>query len=897
MATYTSTQSGNFSAAATWGGSGPPADGDKFVVADGHTVTIDTGITQPTNGYDDSTINAGGTLINSTSGDTELRMNGKLNISGLLHLRDNNGTVKHTMRFKGDENAAHGINVKNTNTADVVMEGADPYAHTHLNGNHSESDAYLTVDDASKFHPGEWIAVFDVHYTSTDTSPDTMVNQFRDESFIIRSIDYTNNRIYVEQFVSPRLDTRNSTYPYNTYLFVPDHTNKTLSINGGLDKTSDFYKATQTWVRSLRPGQIISAGSASTESIPIFTARIKDIDYENCIITFHSSGDDHNWNLSTTTNYIPYNIYVTGIEKILADDSKVRKIAESIRAFSGSEIEIQRSTEATEQPYAVGDLIYIVRQFNDDDPADTQSIISDPIIYEVSAVDYSATYRSVLTLTTAFPTDFTAVNNVNNIFGSKYHLVTKVNRNITIKAATSGTDFPYFHSDSQTTTGTNTRQLILKDVHFKDFGESGNNDRAGFVIEGTSGTNRQGTDYTLTEADIPSHYQPWIEGISINYQRRRDRSGIWLRNFRYVKVRAAFVHNAYNSFHSTWADTQGFLHCISGFNQNHWALRVEGSRNYQEYAYNLINGSDYGINYNGGYYEGGFGFHDNVVNNVRYYPLFVNSGHNSGTDHFYKNIMLGGQRGIQTTGGTTIMYCYHEEGVVKQDGAGGLDNTTTQAGSLYDGNYWRGNWGGSAGCTSLLHNFQYDGITQYTYYGKRKWDKEENAWAARHSTYGDADAMYGHHIFIPAGTTVRISVDVKVPSTTAPAQYPYLAYLERTAGQISLDSGLSGLSLKNSKYDSTRLSSSSSNSLNNYYTLNSTIYARNYDREVKVGIGNYFNEDQLGYYHSDIRIIFDKPYDIPYFKCRNFDRAFGSRTHEIGINFNTNKKRLGGRIE
>ena len=42
MATYTSSQSGNFSATATWGGSGPPADGDKFVVASGHTVTIDS---------------------------------------------------------------------------------------------------------------------------------------------------------------------------------------------------------------------------------------------------------------------------------------------------------------------------------------------------------------------------------------------------------------------------------------------------------------------------------------------------------------------------------------------------------------------------------------------------------------------------------------------------------------------------------------------------------------------------------------------------------------------------------------------------------------------------------------------------------------------------------------
>ena len=43
MAAYTSTQSGNFSANSTWGGSGSPsANGDTFNVASGHTVTLDT---------------------------------------------------------------------------------------------------------------------------------------------------------------------------------------------------------------------------------------------------------------------------------------------------------------------------------------------------------------------------------------------------------------------------------------------------------------------------------------------------------------------------------------------------------------------------------------------------------------------------------------------------------------------------------------------------------------------------------------------------------------------------------------------------------------------------------------------------------------------------------------
>jgi len=92
MATFDSTQSGNFSSSSTWGGSGVPGDGDRFDVNSGHTVTIDTGISIPTNGYADSYVY--GTLQSQSGANTTLRMNGRLYIKGqsegqgLLHLRD-----------------------------------------------------------------------------------------------------------------------------------------------------------------------------------------------------------------------------------------------------------------------------------------------------------------------------------------------------------------------------------------------------------------------------------------------------------------------------------------------------------------------------------------------------------------------------------------------------------------------------------------------------------------------------------------------------------------------------------------------------------------------------------------------------------------------------------------
>ena len=48
MAQLTSTQSGNWTASTTWGGS-TPADGDTFIISQGHKVTVDSD-TRTTNG-------------------------------------------------------------------------------------------------------------------------------------------------------------------------------------------------------------------------------------------------------------------------------------------------------------------------------------------------------------------------------------------------------------------------------------------------------------------------------------------------------------------------------------------------------------------------------------------------------------------------------------------------------------------------------------------------------------------------------------------------------------------------------------------------------------------------------------------------------------------------------
>ena len=61
MASYTSTQSGDWDNAATWGGGGTPTGtGDNATIANGHTVTFDVDLV---NTIGNVTINIGGILV------------------------------------------------------------------------------------------------------------------------------------------------------------------------------------------------------------------------------------------------------------------------------------------------------------------------------------------------------------------------------------------------------------------------------------------------------------------------------------------------------------------------------------------------------------------------------------------------------------------------------------------------------------------------------------------------------------------------------------------------------------------------------------------------------------------------------------------------------------------
>ena len=148
MATYTSSQSGNFSSSATWGGSGPPnADGDIFNITSGHTVTVDD-ITVPTNGFGDSYIYG---ILKAGSGAQPLRMDGRLYIKGggLLWLQ--NGAE---IQITGTSGETHGIFQENEDGASVIMQGSDGMPSTTLSATSNEQATSFTLTSATNFAAG-----------------------------------------------------------------------------------------------------------------------------------------------------------------------------------------------------------------------------------------------------------------------------------------------------------------------------------------------------------------------------------------------------------------------------------------------------------------------------------------------------------------------------------------------------------------------------------------------------------------------------------------------------------------------------------------------------------------------------------------------------------------------
>ena len=833
MAAYTSTQSGNFTASATWGGGGSPsANDDTFNIAAGHTVTLDTAFSI-SSGFGDSYIY--GMLKNSQSSNTELRMNGRLYIKGggCLHLCDNSGAVTTKILFDGTDSESHGLWQENETDAHMVLEGVDGMPSTTLSAQENENSTSLAVASASNFAAGEWIAVFD-HQTAMGAS-NGAGHSLRDEGFVIHDID--GNTIYFRHFVGPDDVTISS-------------------VNGATITVNNAKKH--------RFGQYVIFGTGSNRNVK----QISSINLLTNEITLDSA---------VTGSVVGEIVYLTGTEKIHISGDKVRKVATRITSEStGATI-----TVANANKFAVGDEIFLAYPYQDSDG--TSNI-------GYNAYEYKHTIQSIngnnITLSSA-PAYTARVN----------AFVTRLTRNIIIGGLTTS-DRTYYYNE-YLSDGDYSKTTIIKDVYFKDIGNTNNNAYSGWSLRGrgnsqVSQVNNNGISVSLTEQIPQWQRQPWLEGFTCTFVANRDHSGIWLWQSRYAQVRCAICYNSNDGLHSWWESGQAFYNSIAVRGDQRGA-RCDGQREYQEFAYNYLHRNYYGMSHSPTEYEPNAGYHHCIIDTTNHYGMNSNGADNYKADGFYAWDVKGIRYGLAGKQWKMLYSRVREQTTFEAVDEAGVGD---HGGTSHDGHAYATLQRGSIGDASVTigeYDFEIDRIAQYNYRVRRIWHEEEGAWAVRRRT-SDSWVGFGHNIYVPAGVTVIARCALRAPTGTSYTSYPRIYSSEHLSAIDDNRIGNSGAGTArgagqyyNVAYDSGMIG-------DNYQTKTLTVPAKNYSRTINIGVFNYYGADQEGYFMRDLEIGLSKPYEVGAMATLN-STAEISFAPEIRNNFTDFKIRLGGRIK
>jgi hypothetical protein len=555
MATYNSSQSGNFSSSTTWGGAGVPADGDVFNVLAGHTVTINTGISIPANGYADSYVY--GTLQSQASASTTLRMNGRLYIQGggLLHLR-----AGAKIQINGSSADQHGIWQENADGASVIMEGSDGMPSTTLSSAEAEGSTSLAVTSGTNFAVGEWIAVYD--NTTTAGATNDHNTQHQDEGFWIHEV--SGNTIYFRIFGGPN------------DVSVVSSSGSNITVSNA---------------KVFREGQTIIFGTGANRNIKT----ISSINYATNTITCNSSIT------GTVTGQI---VYLTGTEKYHGASSKVRKVATVTTASSSSGA--TTITVANANKFTAGDEIWIEWRGEADGNTD--------YVGNYDSIGNTSKTKRVIQSVSSNTITLTTSIGYNVVEGA---LVTRMTRDVVCETvATDGSDYAFFYSEYYVTNYN--KKLILKDVYFKNWGNDDSTVQTGVTIRGYYSTDSLSvtlTENVPARGREPWIEGVVIENYPENTH-RNDWGGMWIYDARYAKPRCCLTMNGDEGFSIYYEPGASIANCIATACRD-WSFRLEGSTEWYEFAYLYSSRSRLAIR-DLRLYEHGLGMHDIICDAHQY---------------------------------------------------------------------------------------------------------------------------------------------------------------------------------------------------------------------------------------------------------------------------------------
>ena len=499
MATITSTQSGNFSSTSTWNGGVVPADGDRFDITSGHTVTLDSGMSVPTNGFADSYVY--GILQSQASASMTLRMNGRLYVKGggCLHLRDG-----ATIQINGSSSERHGVWIENENATHVIMEGSDGMPCTTLSAAEAEGSTSLAVASGTNFAAGEWIAVFD-HVSSSTSNTDAHPYANQDEGFWIHEVD--GNTIYFRIFGGPTHVTVDRVSNSGERLFVSN-------------------------AKVFREGQTIIFGTGSNRNI----RTISSINYNRNRLTLNSA---------VTGTVTGETVYLTATEKPHTNGSKVRKVATVTTASATNTA--TSITVANANMFTANDEIWIEKRSEADSSTDHGGSQTNAYKHTIQSVS-----SNTITLDAAV--------GYNVVEGA---LVTRMTRNIVIETvATDGSDYGFLYREYDTDFNATCviKDVYLKNMGNDDQNVDAGcvlRGRASTDNSPVSYTEQIPTrDREPWLEGIVCHNYP-------ENTHRRDWGTIWVYDFRHAKLRCGLAMNGEDGISVHYEPGQAVYNSIS----------------------------------------------------------------------------------------------------------------------------------------------------------------------------------------------------------------------------------------------------------------------------------------------------------------------------------------------